>query len=167
MSGENFMTNRSPGVSLSSATLLVALAVCVALLGGCASIVPDLDPPKVTVESFDSLPSETGAPRFQIKLRVTNPNKQTLDIAGISYSIEIMDKELISGVTNDVPVIEGYSEEVVTLEAGLQLFQLIRLLAGLGRTPTDSLEYRFAAKIDFNGFVPTQRIEETGEITLQ
>ena len=161
------MTNRSPGVSLSSATLLVALAVCVALLGGCASIVPDLDPPKVTVESFDSLPSETGAPRFQIKLRVTNPNKQTLDIAGISYSIEIMDKELISGVTNDVPVIEGYSEEVVTLEAGLQLFQLIRLLAGLGRTPTDSLEYRFAAKIDFNGFVPTQRIEETGEITLQ
>ena len=147
--------------------LLVALVVCVALLGGCASIVPDLDPPKVTVESFDSLPSETGAPRFQIKLRVSNPNKQTLDIAGISYSIEIMDKELISGVTNDVPVIEGYSEEVVTLEAGLQLFQLIRLLAGLGQTPADSLEYRFAARIDFNGFVPTQRIEETGEITLQ
>jgi len=161
------MTIRSPGVSFSSEVLLVALVVCVALLGGCASIVPDLDPPKVTVESFDSLPSETGAPRFQIKLRVTNPNKQTLDIAGISYSIEIMDKELISGVTNDVPVIEGYSEEVVTLEAGLQLFQLLRLLAGLGGTPTDSLEYRFAAKIDFNGFVPTQRIEETGEITLQ
>lgn len=161
------MTIRSPGVSLSGGVLQVALLLCVALLGGCASIVPDLDPPKVTVESFDSLPSETGAPRFQIKLRVTNPNKQTLDIAGISYSIEIMDKELISGVTNDVPVIEGYSEEVVTLEAGLQLFQLLRLLAGLGRTPTDSLEYRFAAKIDFNGFVPTQRIEETGEITLQ
>jgi LEA14-like dessication related protein len=136
------------------------------LLTGCASIAPQLDPPKVSIESFRSLPSSGGAPRFEIKLRVANPNKQTLDIAGISYSVELLDKEVISGVTNDVPTIEGYSEEIVTLEAGLQLFQLLRLLSGLGRTQADALDYRFSAKIDFNGFVPTQRIEETGEITL-
>jgi LEA14-like dessication related protein len=136
------------------------------LLTGCASITPQLDPPKVSVESFTSLPSSGGAPRFEIKLRVANPNKQTLDIAGISYSVELLDKEVISGVTNDVPTIEGYSEEVVTLEASLQLLQLLRLLSGLGRTQADALDYRFSAKIDFNGFVPTQRIEETGKITL-
>lgn len=136
------------------------------LLTGCASITPQFDPPKVSVESFRSLPSSGGAPRFEIKLRVANPNKQTLDIAGISYSVELLGKEVISGVTNDVPTIEGYSEEVVTLEAGLQLFQLLRLLSGLGRTQTEALDYRFSAKIDFNGFIPTQRIEETGEITL-
>ena len=56
---------------------------------------------------------------------------------------------------------------MVTLEAGLKLFQLVRLLAGLGQKPTDSLDYRFSAKIDFNGFIPTQRIEETGSFTLQ
>jgi LEA14-like dessication related protein len=137
-----------------------------ALLTGCASIAPQLDPPKVSIDSFKSLPSEGGAPRFEIKLRVANPNKQTLDIAGISYSVELLGKEVISGVTNDVPTIKGYSEEVVTLEAGLQLFQLLRLLSGLGRTQADALDYRFSAKIDFNGFIPTQRIEETGEITL-
>jgi LEA14-like dessication related protein len=136
------------------------------ILSSCASITPDLDPPKVSLENFRALPAQGGAPRFEITLRVVNPNKQTLDIAGISYSVELLDKELISGVTNDIPVIEGYSEEVVTLEAGLQLFQLMRLLASLGSSASDSLEYRFSAKIDFNGFVPTQRIEETGEITL-
>jgi LEA14-like dessication related protein len=136
-------------------------------LSGCASLQPDLDPPKVSLESFKSLPSETGAPRFEIKLRVANPNKQTLDIAGISYSIELLGKELISGVTNDVPVIEAYTEEVITLEAGLQLFQLVRLLASLGQTQADALDYRFLAKIDFNGFIPTQRVEEAGQITLQ
>jgi len=97
---------------------------------------------------------------------VANPNKQTLDIAGISYSVELLGREVISGVTNNVPTIEGYSEEIVTLEASLQLFQLLRLLSGLDRTQADALDYRFSAKIDFNGFVPTQRIEETGEITL-
>jgi LEA14-like dessication related protein len=136
------------------------------ILSSCASITPDLDPPKVTLENFRALPAQGTAPRFEITLRVVNPNKQTLDIAGISYSVELLGKELISGVTNDIPVIAGYSEEVVTLEAGLQLFQLMRLLTSLGTNASDSLEYRFSAKIDFNGFVPTQRIEETGEITL-
>lgn len=143
------------------------LLMCLCLLGSCASVTPELDPPKVTLESFRSLPAEGNTPRFEIKLRIVNPNKQTLDIAGISYSVALLDKELISGVSNDVPVIEGYSEEVVTLEAGLQLFQLLRLLTSLGSTRSDSLQYSFSAKIDFNGFVPTQRVEETGEITLQ
>lgn len=148
-----------------SPAFIILLALL--MISGCASVIPELDPPKVSLESFDSLPSDGGAPRFQIKLRIANPNKQSLDIAGIAYSVEIFDRELISGVTNEVPLIEGYTEEVVTMEAGLQLFELVRLLAGLGRQPTEELDYRFAAKIDFNGFVPTQRIEETGSIRLQ
>lgn len=141
--------------------------LCITLLSACASIVPDTDPPKVSLESFKALPSEGGAPRFEIKLRIANPNTQALDIAGISYTVEILDKELISGVTNEVPRIEGYTEEVVTVEAGIQLFQLVQLLAGLGQTTTDSLDYRLSAKVDFNGFMPTQRIEESGSLTLQ
>lgn len=137
------------------------------LLHGCAALQPEIDPPKVTLESFKALPSQGGSPRFEIKLRIANPNKQSFDIAGISYSVEIQGQELISGVTNEVPLIEAYSEEVVTLEAGLQLFHLLRLLAGLGMQPTDTLEYRFMGKIDFKGFVPTQRVEESGEITLR
>jgi LEA14-like dessication related protein len=137
------------------------------MLGACASLQPEIDPPKVSLESFKALPSQGGAPRFEIKLRIANPNKQTFDIAGISYGVEIQGQELISGVTNDVPFIEAYSEEVVTLEAGLQLFHLLRLLASLGMEPTDALEYRFLGKIDFKGFVPTQRVEETGTISLK
>ena len=136
------------------------------LLSACATVMPQLDPPKISVDSVESIPSASGAPRFKIQLRVINPNTQELDIAGISYGIEIMGQEVISGVTNEVPLIAGYSEQVVTLEAGLQLFQVVRLLTSLGKVQGDSLEYRFLAKIDFNGLVPTQRVEETGELTL-
>ncbi len=147
--------------------LFITLMIGVLATAGCASISPEMDPPKVTVESVEGLPSSGGGPRFKIKLRVTNPNKQTLDIAGISYSIEVLDRELLSGVTNEVPVIEGYSEEIVTLEAGINLFQFLRLLAGLGKSTADALDYRFSAKIDFNGFIPTQRVEETGVLDLK
>jgi LEA14-like dessication related protein len=141
-------------------------AVLAALSVGCAGVVREMDPPKISVESVESAPAESGAPRFRIVLRVINPNTQSLDIAGISYGIEIMDQEVISGVTNDVPVIEGYSEGIVTLDAGLQLFQFMKLLTTLGRSRGEPLEYRFVAKIDFKGLVPTQRIEERGELAL-
>ena len=146
---------------------VIALIAVHFLCVGCASLLSDLDPPKVTVESVRSLPSHDVGPRFEIKLRVANPNKQTLDIAGISYTIDLLGREVVSGVTNDVPQIAAYTEEVVTLEAGINLFQVLRLLAGLGKTDTESLDYKFAAKIDFNGFIPTQRVEETGSLSLK
>lgn len=147
--------------------LFYPLLLCSALVAGCAGLATKMDPPSVSLESFTSLPSDGAGPRFEIKLRVQNPNEQRLDIAGVSYSIELMGKEVVSGVTNEVPTIDGYSEEVVTLQASLKLFQLLRLFAELGQTPAEELTYRFAAKIDFRGLVPTQRVEETGQITLK
>lgn len=152
---------------MSAAALrFLALCLSLALLGACSSLVSDMDPPKVTMESFRSLPAQGGAPRFEIKLRVQNPNKEPLNIVGISYGIEILDRELVSGVSNDVPHIDAYDEGVVTLNASLQWFEVVRLLTSLGSAPTDELQYRFSAKIDFEGFVPTQRVEETGTINL-
>lgn len=145
----------------------VFLMLCAAsFLAGCATVLPDLDPPKVTIENIRSLPVEGSGPRFEISLRIVNPNSMDLDIAGISYTMDLLDNEVISGVTNDVPVIEGYSEEVVTVEAGINLFEVLRLIGSLGRSRAEELDYRFQAKIDFNGLVPTQRIEETGTIAL-
>lgn len=146
--------------------LVTVLLLGLLLLPGCAGLAPELDPPKVSLTSFRSLPAEEGIPRFEIRLRVINPNTQTLDIAGISYSIELLDREVITGVANDIAPIEGYGEGEVTLEAGLQLFEVVRLMASLGEAGQKPLTYRFQAKIDFHGLMPTQRIEDRGEITL-
>lgn len=154
------MLNRVPGLLL----VLLLLSTCVT---GCATLTTPMDPPRVSLEDFSSIPSEGAGPRFQIKLRVQNPNEQTLDISGISYGIELAGQEVITGVSNDIPEIGGYSEGVVTLDASLQLFQVLRLLASLGQTTADELTYRFTAKIDFKGLVPTQRVEEEGQITLR
>ncbi|MDH4039530.1 MAG: LEA type 2 family protein [Gammaproteobacteria bacterium] len=146
---------------------LLALLAWTLLLAGCASLTQPMDPPNVSMESFSSLPSEGAGPRFLIKLRVQNPNEQALDIAGVSYSIALMGQEVITGVSKDIPVIDGYSEGIVSLEASLKLFQLLRLLANLGQAEADELTYRFSAKIDFKGLVPTQRVEEEGLIDLK
>ena len=151
---------------LSQLRNLFAL-VGLAMLVGCASLVPPLDPPKVSVENIRSLPVEGSGPRFLLTVRVVNPNEQALDIAGISYAIELMDRELVTGVANDIPVIEGYSERSIDLEAGVNLFEFLRLLASFGQTPADLINYKVTAKVDFRGLLPTQRVEKTGEINLR
>ncbi len=142
------------------------VAVFALLLVACAGLSKELDPPRISIENFRSIPSEGSGPRFEVDLRIQNPNAAALDIAGISYDIALQGIELISGVSNQVPMIEGYAEEVVTLESGLNMIQLIRFFAELGggQQSLDSLEYRVSAKIDFKGFMPTQRIEESGVI---
>ena len=139
----------------------------VALLAACASLTADYDPPQVSVENVRSLPGQGSSPRFLITLRIANPNKQALDIVGISYTMEILGKDLVSGVSNEIPRIEAYTEETVDIEAGVHLFELLRLFASLGMEPTDELDYRLMAKIDFKGMMPTQRVEESGVIALR
>lgn len=156
--------NASPGIHQLGR--LVTL-ICLITLAGCASLVPQLDPPKVTVENIRSLPVEGTGPRFLITVRIVNPNEQALDIAGISYAIELMDRELVTGVANDIPLIEGYSERSIDLEAGVNLFEFLRLLASLGQTPADLISYKATAKVDFRGLLPTQRVEKSGEINLR
>ncbi|MDP4916142.1 MAG: LEA type 2 family protein [Haliea sp.] len=135
-------------------------------LAGCAGLVPAIDPPKVSVDSVQSLPMVDSGPRFRIVLRVANPNAQALDIAGVSYVIALMDRELVSGVTNQVPTIEGYTEEQVTIDAGVNLIEALKLLGTLGRSRGDPLEYRVTAKIDFRGLIPTQYVEDSGTLRL-
>ncbi len=144
------------------------LLLCLPLLwlSGCTSLMSDLDPPTINIENVRSLPTAGTGPRFEITLRIANPNKQALEIAGISYAMDLLGRELVTGVTNEVPRIAPYTEETVTLEAGVNLLQVLRLLGDLGRGQGEVLEYRFRAKIDFEGFLPTQRVEESGTLAL-
>lgn len=143
----------------------LVIVIFLGFTSGCATLT-DFDPPRITVDSLRALPTEGAVPRFEIKLRVSNPNTTALDIAGVSYSLELLGRELLHGVTRDVPRIEGYAEEVISLEASVQMLQVLRLLGSFGAQLDQPLKYRFLAKVDFNGLTPTQRVEETGEITL-
>lgn len=147
--------------------LLVAALVALGLLTSCAVLNPNIDPPKINVVSVRSLAGDGRLPRFEIVLRVLNPNEQELSISGISYSVVLLDREVVSGVSNNIAPIKGYGESLVALTAELQFLQLLQLMASLGINPAEPLVYRLTAKIDFYGFMPTQRFEERGDITLR
>jgi LEA14-like dessication related protein len=150
----------SAGTIHCGATLLMLLS-----LAGCASMQPGYETPTVTVKSFRALPATGTLPNFEIGLEVLNPNEEELKLAGISYTISLEGHEIIKGVGNDLPVIEGYGTGTVTLTASASLFAGIRLFTDLMQTPKDTFEYGFEAKLDPGGFRPAVRVKDSGTIS--
>jgi len=136
------------------------------ILAGCATLQPDFETPTVEVVAVRMIPAEGILPRFNVDLRVTNPNRSDLPIKGATYSLELEGLELISGLTNDLPRIPAYGEETITLDMALNWMEGVKLLNQLAREPKDSLSYELKAKLDVGLLLPAIRVEETGRLSL-
>ena len=145
--------------------LLIATLV-VASLAACATMRPGWEEPTVALTSFRAVPSEGSAPTFEIGLQIINPNPDDLVLKGIVYTIRLEDRELIKGVGRDLPVVEAYSQENVTLTASVQLLGGLQLIADLLRSERQSLRYAFEARLDPGGLYPSIRVSEDGEFEL-
>jgi LEA14-like dessication related protein len=146
-----------------STTVVIGL---LALLAGCGALRPDYETPTVTINSFRSVPSESGMPSFEIGLNVINPNREPLELVGASYTVSLDGRDLIKGVANDLPVIEGYGEGTFTLTATANLLAGARFVTDLLQSSKDSVDYELEAKLDVGGLRPTIRVRDAGEITL-
>ncbi|MBT8082314.1 MAG: LEA type 2 family protein [Gammaproteobacteria bacterium] len=124
--------------------------------------------PTVSVQSFRPLASDdsSGLPRFEIILHVINPNLEPLELAGVSYTISLNGQQLIKGVGNQLPVIDGYGEGTFTLNAGFNLMAGIQLFRSLMKKDGDGFDYRFDAKLDPGAFKRKIRLSHSGEIAF-
>lgn len=145
---------------------LKAIVLVTALLAGCAGLRPGWETPTVTVKSVRAIPSQGMLPEFEIDLHVVNPNREALKLAGVSYTVNLEGHELIKGVGNDLPVIEGYGEGDITLNASADLFAGVGLIRELMSTQKDTLSYSFEAKLDPGALRPSIRVKDSGEVSL-
>jgi LEA14-like dessication related protein len=144
----------------------IAVVLVAVLVAGCAGLRPGWETPTVTVKSVRAIPSQGMLPEFEIDLHVVNPNREALKLAGVSYTVSLEGHELIKGVGNDLPVIEGYGEGDITLNASADLFAGVGLIRELMSSQKDSLKYSFEAKLDPGALRPSIRVKDSGEVSL-
>jgi LEA14-like dessication related protein len=142
----------------------ILLVVLIAGLFGCAGQVRDEEAPKVTINSFKSVPNEGKAPRFEIGLHITNPSRNELTLQGLSYTLKLAGNEVLNGVSNQLPVIEPYGEADVMLYGQIDLIGGIRLVTGLIRDKQKTIPYQLKAKLDPGGFRPNIYANREGVI---
>ena len=98
------------------------LGTIAAWLSACAGL-GTYEEPTVTVSSFRALPSEGAMPQFEIGLTVINPPRDPLKLEGISYTISLDGHDIIKGVGNRLPDIEGYGTGQMTVTASAMATQ--------------------------------------------
>lgn len=134
----------------------------ISLLTACVTMPSDFEEPAVSVISFKPKNSAGITPQFEIVLHITNPNREPLTLKGMSYTIHIENNKVMSGVANDLPIIEPYGEAEVTLNATANLMGGFRLLTGLMKTQTGEIGYQFKAKLDVGRFMPRINVVKEG-----
>ena len=145
---------------------ILILASTVLMIAGCATLHPDYETPSVNVSAIRALPSDNISPRFEIGLHITNPNRTTLKLRGIAYSLKLDGYKILTGVANDLPTIDGYGEGDVTLIATTSLLSSIRFFTDLMNAQRDIIAYELNAKLDLGGLRPNIHVGEKGEISL-
>lgn len=139
--------------------ILVLLSL---ILASCANLTPGFEEPTVDVTSIDLRDSNSLAPEFDIKLRITNPNRDALNIDGMTYTLFLAGNKVVSGVAGDLPGLPGYGEVAVTIRASLSLFGSLNLLNNLMNEYQDSIDYELVTKLDVGRFYPKITVKQQG-----
>lgn len=134
------------------AYIRILMFLCLGLLMGCTSL-QSLTSPEVSLMAITPKSDGGLTPKFTLKLNVTNPNDQDLDIAGVSFALSIDDQKVLSGVTNQIPVLKAYSETPIEVEASISLFKLFALATSLTSKSNKDSTYKLTTIIDPRGFL--------------
>jgi LEA14-like dessication related protein len=122
------------------------------LLWGCASLQPYAESPRVSLVSIRPLEMQMLEQRFMLELRILNPNSVAIPVEGLSYALEINQREFAYGVSQQEVSIPPYGEALLQVEVVSNLLNVMRQLQQLGDSPGGGgLEYRLRGKIGLAG----------------
>lgn len=136
-------------------------------LTACSSLAPHYEQPEVSITSFSLEPNSLGlTPQFNIGLRIINPNRTALPLAGMSYSVEVEGNRILTGANPNLPRIAGFGSADITIQASPDLFGSARLVNQLLSSQKNQFSYLFRAKLDVGTLMPYITIEEKGSFGL-
>ena len=141
------------------------LIVLAMLLGACAAM-PGKDPIQVTVADIESIPGGDLEFRMLVKLRVQNPNDSAVDFDGVYVKVDVLDKTLATGVSDQRGSVPRYGETIINVPVTVSTLRLVMHgIALFNGQPIDKVNYRLEGKLDGPGF-GSHRFNATGVFGL-
>lgn len=144
--------------------LLCTMAAVLALTA-CA-LFPNRDPLNINVVGIDPLPGQGLEVRMAVRLRLQNPNETTIEYSGVALELDVNDRLLASGVSDQQGSIGRFSEVVLVVPVSVSAFAALRQAVGLTETGRlDNLPYTLRGKLA-GGVFGTMRFEDSGTLSL-
>lgn len=141
------------------------LLACLALFGlvACSGLPHDARPPKVSVAEVDIKSLGIFEQRFDVGLRVGNPNDFDLRIEGLEFDLEVNGHAFATGLARTSALIPALSSTVIRVDAVTQSRNLVRqiktLPAGALRT---GVPYRISGRVKTDRSARWMPFDHTG-----
>ncbi len=158
------MHARSPIASLR-VLFIAASALGALVLGGCAGM-GARETVHMHVVGLEQIPGEDLEMRFNVKLRLQNPNETAIEYDGIALELELNDQPFATGVSDQKGSVPRFSEKVISVPMTVSALSAVRQALGLVRgTPLDNVPYVLRGKLAGGAFGVTT-FTEKGTLSL-
>ena len=160
------MGSRSWPVRRALATGL-AVALLAAVMAGCAGL-ERLRPeaPYVTLAGLRMLDLSLFEQRFEVALRMRNPNGFALPIQGLRYQLEVNGASFAKGASGEGVNLPAYGEEVLRLTVVSDLGSTLAQIRRWQQDPPDDLSYRLTGSVDVGSLAPSLPFDVAGNVAL-
>ena len=149
------------------AHLFYVVVFTASILAGCTSLLDKPEAPHVTVAGLKPLDIQLLEQRYQLTLRVQNPNRNELPIEGLSFSLEINGQGFAHGVSNESVTVPGFGEALLTVDIVSSLAGLIEQAQLLGDSQRETVLYRLKGKFSVSNQLFSLPFERSGELALR
>ena len=144
---------------------LFCVLLCVVFwLGGCAGM--GQDPLRVNVAGLEPLQGEGMEMRFNVKLRIQNPNDVPVEFSGVSLQLDLNGQSFASGVSDQSGVVPRYGEAVIVVPLTVPAFAAVRqAFAFAGSAQAGSIPYEIRGRLA-GGIGGGTRFVDHGKLSL-
>jgi LEA14-like dessication related protein len=143
------------------------VAPVVVLMASCSTMPKDFETPRVNIADLTPKDMAIFEQRFDVKLRIQNPNNVELSINGLRFDIELNEREFANGMSGQRVTVPRFGSEVVDVEVFTTLASFLRQVQDLNAGTGQKVRYRLkgTAFVDSPGTFKAP-FDESGEIDL-
>lgn len=145
----------------------LALLLAGGALVACASLGIGLEPLEANLVELRPLESTAFEQRFEMRVRLRNPNDHAVEIDGLRFELEVNGRRLATGLSDQRVTLPRLGEtvlDVTTTTTLLDLLQQAMVLGERGLEETPSLDYALRGRVFLAGSFRTLSFERSGEL---
>ncbi len=147
--------------------VIIFFGLCISLLLCACNPLAKFQQPQVQLSNLIVLERQGFEQLFLLKLKVTNPNKMPLPIAGLQYQVRLNGFDVFTGNAADLPHLKAYTDTYIELPVSANLISAGAVLASLLVSDHPTINYQLNATFDLTGMLPDFRVSEKGLVNLQ
>ena len=110
-------------------TLMVGM-----FFAACATAPPGIEAPKISIANIAPKDFALFEQRFDVQLRIANPNEKELGLNGMRFDIDLNEREFANGMTGETVIIPRFGSQVVNVEIITSITSFLRQVQDLNKT---------------------------------